>query len=58
MVNKEENMEMEQKKSYMTPKMEEVRLERQVALLDGSPDPDPEYNGPFGLAPQQQNPLA
>lgn len=51
-------MEMEQKKSYMTPKMEEVRLERQVALLDGSPDPDPEYNGPFGLAPQQQNPLA
>lgn len=47
-------MEKEQKKVYTTPEMMELRLERQIALLGGSED----FDGEFGLAPHQHDPLA
>ena len=50
-------MEMEQKKVYIAPEMMELRFERQAVLLGGS-DTDPDYDGEFGLAPQQRDPLA
>ena len=47
---------MEQKKAYIAPEMMELRFERQAALLESS-EPE-EFNGEFGLAPQQRDPLA
>lgn len=44
---------MENKKEYTEPKMKIVHLENQVNLLQ-----DSENNGPFGLAPHEQDPLA
>ena len=44
---------MEKKKEYTEPDMKIVHLERQANLLA-----DSENNGPFGLAPHEQDPIA
>ena len=42
------NNEMEQKKVYEAPTMEEVEFLHKGSLLqDGSPDPEPTHNGEF-----------
>lgn len=52
-------MEKEQKKIYIAPELMELRFERQAVLLGGSdPDPETPFNGEFGFAPQQRDPLA
>ena len=44
---------MENRKEYKEPEMKIVHLDAQVNLLDSS-----EHDGPFGLAPHEQDPLA
>lgn len=44
---------MKNKKEYSEPKMKIVHLERQANLLEDSAN-----NGPFGLAPHEQDPIA